>query len=258
MPTVPHPRNAWLLGLLAASAAAAIAALPAIAQDPAYHRFADTRPLLGVANGWNVLSNAPFLVVGLLGLWRCRQTAATGRLPWQVAFAGITLVALGSAWYHHAPTGHALVWDRLPMTIGFMGLLAAVLEPQIGARASQALLGPAVLAGVASVGWWHWTGDLRPYLWVQVAPLLLIAAVIALDRRHPATRPLLAALVLYGGAKGLEAADAAMLAITDGLMAGHALKHLAAAAACLALVRVVDGASPVASPGPPVTTAARS
>jgi hypothetical protein len=236
MTTTPRSRHLWILGSLAAAAAVAVASRPAIAQDPAYHRFADARPLLGLAHGWNVLSNAPFLLVGAIGLWSCRRGAPAGRQAWLVAFSGIALVGLGSAWYHHAPSADTLVWDRLPMTIGFMGVLAAVLEPQIGAQAARLLLGPAAMAGVASVAYWHWTGDLRPYVWVQFAPLLLIAAVIVLDRHHPTARPLLAALVLYGAAKGLEAADASVFALTGGVMAGHAWKHLAAAAACLALV----------------------
>jgi hypothetical protein len=236
VPTADRSRHAWILGSLAATAAVGLALLPVIGQDPAYHQFADTRPALGVPHGWNVLSNVPFLLVGLIGLHRCRRCAGASRRAWRVAFTGIALVALGSAWYHHAPSVDALVWDRLPMTIGFMGVLTAVLEPRVGDRAARDLLGPAVLAGVASVAYWHWSGDLRPYIWVQFTPLLLIAAVIALDGHHPATRPLLAALVLYGAAKGFEAADASIFALTGGLTAGHACKHLVAAAACLALV----------------------
>jgi hypothetical protein len=247
MPTLIHRRNVWILGLLAMGAAVGVAASPVITQDPAYHQFADTRVALGVPHGWNVLSNAPFLLAGLLGLWRCRWVPAPARPAWLVAFSGVALVAVGSAWYHHAPSGDALVWDRLPMTIGFMGVLTAVLAPVIGASGARALLAPAVAVGVASVGYWHWTGDLRPYVWVQFAPLLLIAAVIAFDRRSPSTRSLLVALALYGLAKGLEAADGLIFTATAGVVAGHPLKHLAASAACLALIRVAarSGRTPV-------------
>ena len=31
-----------------------------VPQDPAYHCFADGRPLLGIPNFWNVLTNLPF------------------------------------------------------------------------------------------------------------------------------------------------------------------------------------------------------
>lgn len=42
-----------------------------------------------------------------------------------VLFAGVLLTSAGSTWYHLAPTNDSLVWDRLPMTLGFMGLFAA-------------------------------------------------------------------------------------------------------------------------------------
>src|SRR5438270_9011932 len=42
---------------------------PRIAQPVSYHHFADTRTMLGVPNALNVLSNVPFLIVGLWGLW---------------------------------------------------------------------------------------------------------------------------------------------------------------------------------------------
>ena len=42
--------------------------VPPVAQDPTYHRFADTRRVLGVPNGLNVLSNLAFLIAGGAGL----------------------------------------------------------------------------------------------------------------------------------------------------------------------------------------------
>ena len=234
-------RYAWLLAAIAAGTAGGVALLPPLAQDPAYHRFADTREALGVAHGWNVLSNAPFLLAGLAGLAVCRRRRdVPARSAWAVAFAGIALVSLGSAWYHHAPSSDALVWDRLPMTVGFMGLFAAVLAGPLGPGAARWTVGPAVATGLASVAWWHWTGDLRPYVWVQFTPLLIIFVVVALDRRRPAARWLLAALVLYLAAKGFESADAAIFTGTGGLVGGHALKHVAAAIACALLVRVAQ------------------
>jgi hypothetical protein len=236
-------RSAWLVAAIAAVAAAGAALLPPLSQDPAYHRFADTGEVLGIAHGWNVLSNAPFLVAGLAGLAVCRRRDLPARSAWAVAFLGIALVSPGSAWYHHAPSNGALVWDRLPMTVGFMGLLAAVLAAPLGAGAARGMLLPAVATGLASVAWWRWTGDLRPYVWVQFTPLLIIATVVALDPRRPATRWLLAALVLYLAAKVFESADAAVFAATSGRVGGHALKHLAAAMACAFLTRVAQRSS---------------
>ena len=58
------------------------------------------------------------------------------RWAWLVLFAGAMLTAPGSAWYHWHPDDARLVWDRLPMTLGFTGLLVAVLAERVDARAS--------------------------------------------------------------------------------------------------------------------------
>lgn len=228
-----------LLGLMAVAGVGAWA-LPPLPQDPAYHAFADGRALGPIANAANVLSNAVFLIAGVLGLRGAfRHRVLPGREAWIVAFAGIALVSVGSAWYHRAPGDATLLWDRLPMTIGFMGLLAAVLAIPFGERIARRALWPAVLIGVGSVIAWRLTGDLRPYVWVQFTPLLLIGAILALcPMPPPHRRALLSALVLYGVAKGCEMADAALFATTAGVVSGHTLKHLAAGAACGALVRL--------------------
>ena len=227
-----------LLAGVALAALAAMMLLPPLAQDAAYHHFADGRPLWRVPNAWNVLSNLPFLLVGLWGFARCRCLPTTPtRRAWRVAFAGIALVGVGSAWYHWSPDDGALVWDRLPMTVGFMGLLVAVLSDSLGPRATRRLLGPAVAVGVASVLDRHVTGDLRPYVWVQFTPLALIAARLALDRGRSARSGVLGlAVLLYALAKVMELLDAHVFGATAGLVSGHSLKHLCAAAACGALV----------------------
>ena len=232
--------RAILLALLVAAAVAAWA-LPPLPQDPAYHAFADGRALGPIANAANVLSNLVFLVVGLLGLRDAvRQPALPARPAWIVAFAGIALVSVGSAWYHRAPGDDTLLWDRLPMTVGFMGLLAAVLAIPFGERIARLALWPAVVIGVGSVIAWRLTGDLRPYVWVQFTPLLLIGTILVLCPLPPARRrALLSALVLYVIAKGCELADARLFVATAGVVSGHTLKHLAAGAACGALVRLI-------------------
>ena len=134
------PRRTWLIIGLAAVAFAAAFLLPAMPQPPAYHDFADTRTLLGVANFLDVTSNAAFLVVGLAGMvasFRPRTRLATGaeRVLYAVFFAGMVLTAAGSAYYHLDPDNETLFWDRLPMTISFMALVAAQVSERISLRA---------------------------------------------------------------------------------------------------------------------------
>ena len=100
--------------------------IPPIPQDPAYHDFVDQRTLHGVPNFWNVASNLPFVIAGLLGLLvllgRKPLPGGLPELKWAyvVFFAGVLLTGFGSAYYHLDPTNESLVWDRLPMTLAFM------------------------------------------------------------------------------------------------------------------------------------------
>jgi hypothetical protein len=60
---------------------------------------------------------------------------AAERWPFAPFFAGVGLTAFGSAYYHLEPTNDRLLWDRLPMTVAFMGLFAAVLSERVRLRA---------------------------------------------------------------------------------------------------------------------------
>ena len=42
------------------------------------------------------------------------------------------MVAIGSSYYHWKPSNSRLVWDRLPMTVGFMSLVAVVISETLG------------------------------------------------------------------------------------------------------------------------------
>lgn len=233
--------------LAAVVVAAAVAfALPPVAQDPAYHDFADRRSLRGVPNALNVLSNAPLVVVGVLGLrlvLRRGRGAAWERAAFLILFAGVALTGVGSAWYHLAPTTATLFWDRLPMTLAFMPLLALTLGERIGGRAGPWLLPLCLATGVASVVHWRLgeaagRGDLRPYALVQFLPILLIPLGLWLFPRRWIRGADLAAVVgWYALSKIFEALDARIFAL-GGVVSGHTLKHLAAGIAAAWLLRV--------------------
>ena len=74
-----------------------ISFLDPIHQDLAYHQFVDARSWLGIPNAWNVLSNLPFVIVGLVALpWLAHQRVPHRKM-WVVFFIGITLTGFGSA-----------------------------------------------------------------------------------------------------------------------------------------------------------------
>ncbi len=249
-----------LLGVTAAAVVGACV-VPPIPQDPAYHRFADTRPLGGAPNGWAVLSNVPFVLVGLWGL-RQVLTAPVGtsapfvdsreRWPYALFFAGVVLTGVGSAYYHWAPDNARLVWDRLPMTIGFMALLTSIVAERVSVTVGIVLLPVLLLAGAGSVGYWRagelsGTGDLRPYALVQFAPAALIALMLWLfPARYTHGGYLVAVIVIYGAAKLFEILDGAIFSMGH-VLSGHTLKHLTAALAAWWLLRGLDVRRPAAA-----------
>jgi hypothetical protein len=238
------PRRGVLLALLCLAAVIAAFLVPPVSQDPTYHDFADARTVGGIPNFWNVVSNFGYLMVGIYGLLQVRRLSSPLLLPGYVTFCvAVTLVALGSAWYHIAPTTQSLVWDRLPMSAGFMALFALTLGDRVSWRLARISLWPLVLAGAASVIYWAWSeqrgaGDLRLYGLVQFLPILLMPLLLLL---YPGSRRsamwLWCALAGYVIAKIAELSDDAIHALLG--MGGHGIKHLASAAAALFAVFAV-------------------
>jgi hypothetical protein len=244
----PRLRLAILAVALVAPLAVLLGLFGPMAQDPAYHRFADARGLLGVPNFANVASNAAFLVVAMAGLAVIAMRPGPARTSWVVCFIGVGLVASGSAWYHAAPDDETLVWDRLPMTIGFMALLAALLTEHVAERREGWLLAGALAVGIFSIGWWHGTGDLRVYVWVQLAPLLAIAMLLSLFPAPYSRRMYLAwALGLYALAKVAELRDAEIFEATGQAISGHTAKHLLASLGVLSIVMMLALRKPLST-----------
>jgi hypothetical protein len=82
-------------------------------------------------------------------------------------------------------------------------------------------------------------------LWVQLAPLLVIPAVMILFRGGYTHRWLLPlALGWYVLAKAAEAGDAVIFHATGGLVSGHPVKHLLAAAGCYTVLVMLQKRKP--------------
>jgi hypothetical protein len=236
----------YLLVAVAAAATGAITFVPPIPQDPGYHLFADSRSFLSVPNFWNVASNLPFVLVGAAGLMFIRRSDRRGisaalRLAHIVFFAGVLLTGFGSAWYHIAPDNRTLVWDRLPMTLAFMGLFTIVIGEHISERAARGLLLPLLAAGAASVLYWalsetRGSGDLRPYVLVQFLPVILIPLILLMWRsQFDRTAFIWCAVVAYAASKLFEHYDHGIFRL-GGIVSGHSLKHVVAALAPLMLL----------------------
>jgi hypothetical protein len=228
-----------------------------IAQFSDYHELADQRPLLGVPHFWNVASNLPFLVVGAMGLDLLRRRPARASPAWAAVFAGTALVFFGSSWYHLAPSDATLVWDRLPIGLAFMGFFAALIEEHSRFR-SEPMLVLLILLSIGAVLWWYFTGDLSLWVWVQLAPMLAIVPVMFLPGRYSHRRYLIYALVCYALAKAFELGDRQVMDWSGGLLGGHALKHLLAAAGVLCFYVMLRKRTPTPSAAPPGARPARA
>ena len=237
------PLKLTLLGAVCAAAVVLILFVPRMAQDELYHDFADQRTVLGIPHFWNTVTNLPFVLVGLAGLRLCLRRIPEGGLNelktvYATFFAGVTLIAFGSAYYHLGPSTATLLWDRLPMSIAFLALFAAVVGESISPAWGRKLLIPLLVAGLASVIYWavseaRGLGDLRVYALVQFLPIVLIPLILLMFG-SPLTGAgyLWAILLTYAVAKAAEHFDGTLLELT-GILSGHSIKHLLSGLATL-------------------------
>ena len=258
-------RHAFLAGLTLLALALALF-LPAMPQPMAYHDFADKREAYGIRNFLDVVSNLSFAFVGLAGLVavlrpRSAFEQPAERWPYLVFALGVLATAAGSCYYHLDPNHETLFWDRLPMTISFMSLIAAQVVDRVNVRLGLLSLVPLLLVGLASVVYWIVTerlgrGNVMPYgvlqAWVVV---VLLKLVVFHPSRYTRGNLIYAVFVGYVLAKGFEHFDREILAWT-GIVSGHTLKHVAAGIAGLPVVwmlwrrQLVASAVPARSAAP--------
>ena len=240
------PVSRWSIVLgVGLVAAIVVATLGPIPQPQSYHGFADAKAFLGVPNGLNVLSNLPFIVVGLWGLCFITQPSLNSEQRWAYGtmFAGLVLTGIGSGYYHLAPDNQRLIWDRLPMTIAMAGFVGALLVDRFGARAVWAL--PLLAAaGLSSVVQWglseqHGHGDLRWYAFYQGMVMIFAAAVLLMfPSLKSGTREFTIAAAANLAAKVFELLDFPAYQL-GGIISGHTLKHLAASLGFIPVVMMV-------------------
>lgn len=223
--------------------------LEPIPQPLDYYSFADDRAILGISNFWNVVTNLPFLLVGVWGVLLDGQNRLVHDNPpgfpaYRWFFIGVSLTAFGSAWFHLEPNAATLLWDRLPITIAFMALVTGLFSEHLNSSLSKWLLYPLLITGLVSVLYWYVTelagkGDLRPYLLVQFLPMIILPLVVlGFPSRFSRGADLLWVLLLYGLAKVAELYDRTLYDALGGF-SGHSFKHLLAAAGSALFLRML-------------------
>lgn len=255
-PLLPGQAGVWMFLLLAVGVGAAAFLAPRADLPPSYHHFADQRGFLGIPNFGDVASNVAFLVAGLWGLVFLTGESsnekfvhANERWPYFMVFLGLMLTAFGSAYYHLAPDDARLVWDRLPMTIVFMPLVAAVIAERANFKLGLWLLPVLTAIGMGSVIQWHSTvqhgaGDLRFYAAVQVYAMLVLVAALLLPSRYTRNADLVWVFAFYLIAKVAETADRQIFSLGH-LVSGHTIKHLSAGAAGFWILRMLQERKPI-------------
>jgi hypothetical protein len=262
MPAIDPTRvrsTLWLLGALAALALAVAALAPAIPDPPALRSLVDRRTVLRIPNFWDVVSNLPLIFVGVLGALVLRRDVLgrfidpLERWPYFAAFIAIALTGIGSSYYHLLPVEPRLMWDRLPIALSFMALVAALAGDPLGGRSSVRLLAPLLVLGAGSVLYWRWSAlrgaeNIVPYAIVQYGALFAIVVLAArLPSRYTRNHDVLIAAALYVAAKIAELLDAPIYAL-GGLISGHTLKHLLAALAAWWVLRMLKLRRPLNPP----------
>lgn len=230
--------------MICVAAIIVVITLEPIAQSQSYHHFADTRRLLALPNALNVLSNLPFVVVGLVGfvftLHPGLNLEKSEYWAYIALFAGLLLTGIGSGYYHLVPNNQTLVFDRLPMTIAMAGFLIVLICDRFGSPGLWVL--PLLLfIGIVSVIQWsaseeHGHGDLRWYALYQGLTIILGTAILLLfaSRRNSAP-PFAIAVIGNIAAKVFELLDKPIYQ-WGGLVSGHTLKHLSASLSFVPLV----------------------
>lgn len=212
----------------------------AIDFDPYW--FSCDGPWLGVPHGANVLTNLPFLVIGLWGLLRLRRTGGPGAADGNrvALWTSVAVLAFGSGAYHVYLTPLTLAADRVCISAILAFSVAEVLA-LVWPRCRRASVSLGLLAVTElSVLAWVLGASSVIYGLLQALGSFAMAWVAARAWRTgrlpgAALRSLFSFIALYALAKGAELLDEPVCRWT-GLFGGHPLKHLLAAAALAALL----------------------
>lgn len=221
-----------------------------ITQPQSYHHFADQRSLFGLPNAWNTLSNIPFALVGIWGLYlllshnNAQFVNEQERWPWIGVSIGLILITIGSSYYHLEPDNSRLVWDRLAMTILFMSFAAALITERINLKLGLCLFPLLLFIGFYSVLYWyasdqHGLGDLRIYLGVQIFTAIVAFVMLITPSPYNRGKDIAVVLLFFGLTFLLEISDRQIYKLTNNWISGHTLKHIAGAFAGFWLIRML-------------------
>ncbi|KAG6770527.1 hypothetical protein POTOM_026212 [Populus tomentosa] len=200
-------------------------------------QFADMRNFLGVPNTLNVITNFPFLLVGVVGFVLSLQgcffnISLKGEVwGWALFYGGIVGLAFGSAYYHLKPDDSRVMWDTLPMMIAYSSLFSSFMAERVGQRAGLSCLFGLLFAVLFSTAYARTFNDLRLCMMFQLIPCVAIPAMTFLyPPKYTHSRYWLWAAGVCLLAKFEDALDKKIYNANRYLISGHSLEHLCSAA----------------------------
>ncbi|PSV49609.1 ceramidase domain-containing protein [Photobacterium indicum] len=233
-----HKKVTGLIVIAAVLTLAAIIFSP-IKQSGNFYDYADQRMFFSIPNFWNVISNLPFLYVGLKGLQLFRQRSVAIEpnivLQYPFFFFAIMLTFFASSYYHLTPNDFTLMFDRIPITLAFIALYCIILTEFVSRDAGRWLFFPMIVYGFLSIVYWYITtlqngrGDMSAYVLIQVIPIIHFPIILYFFcSRFTHRQYYLYALIAYVLSKWAESNDDEIYALLGGI-SGHSVKHVIAA-----------------------------
>ncbi|CAK9144741.1 unnamed protein product [Ilex paraguariensis] len=196
------------------------------------------RNFLGVPNTLNVITNFPFLIVGVLGFVLCLEgdffnISLRGEIwGWTIFYTGIAAVAFGSAYYHLKPDNSRVTWDTLPMMIAYSSVLSSLIVERAGKRVGLTCLIGLLIVAFISTAYERNLNDLRMCMMFQLIPCIAIPCVTLLyPPKYTHSRYWLLAAGVYLLGQFEVVADRKIFKVTRYVISGHSLEHL-----CVAMV----------------------
>lgn len=229
--------NQYLFIFAAFISLATIYAFAPITQPQDYHSFAEQRHLV-VPHVGDVLSNLAFVFAGVFlwiqsKKWNTTEIYNGQRGLFAYFCIGAVALGLGSGYYHWEPTDRTLAWDRAAMVLGFAVIFYDSCVRYKIFKENRTVVGSSVstLVFLLTVLYWSYFERLEPYVFAQFFTMFALVVLAVNSYKEIPSRHLFNMFVWYALAKVFESNDEIIFKLTQEIVSGHTLKHIAYAVA---------------------------